>query len=543
MCARSRRKRPWTWTWTSSLSLSVVSERGHVLGQLVYFVTQVRVCTRETSFDSDSDSVDVDVHVHVHVHVHEEGHMGYSRSPSMASSREIQIYSVADLDRRLKRAVEGVTPDVWVEGEVSGAKPAPSGHIYFCLQDEREDAVLDCVMYRSAPVRARRLMVDGARVQLRGRATVFAPRGRLQFVGDQARPAGRGALLEALENLKNKLMAEGIFAPERKRPLPSHAAVIGVVTSASGAAIHDIAKVAFRRGGVRIVLSPTVVQGQNAAFCVIDAIDRLERMMPLDAIIVGRGGGSAEDLMIFNEEAVVRRVAACRVPVVSAVGHEVDITLTDLAADARAATPSQAAEMLVADALAQGHVLAHLRGRAMRAMRVRLGEDRATLAALGAGFAHFRLTLAEREQTIDDMVQRLEQAIFRDGARKRQAVERLHRRLSARHPRAVIAGSRAALGPLQVRLAGALRTRLGEGRARLSEELASLDAMSPLRVLARGYAIVTTEGGERRAIRAASEVTPGQRLSIRVHKGGFSARVDAATSDVLATAFGLEEHS
>ncbi|HEX9298425.1 MAG TPA: exodeoxyribonuclease VII large subunit, partial [Polyangiaceae bacterium] len=261
----------------------------------------------------------------------------------MVVQRENQVYSVADLDRRLKRAVEGASIAVWVEGEVSNAKPAPSGHVYFCLKDEREDAIIECVMYRSAPVRARRLIVDGARVQLRGRATVWAPRGRLQFIGDVARPAGRGALLEALENLKNRLWAEGLFAPDRKRPLPSHPALIGVVTSASGAAIHDIAKVAFRRGGARIVLSATVVQGQNAAMRVIHALDRLERLPDLDVIIVGRGGGSSDDLMVFNEEAVVRRVAACRVPVVSAVGHEVDITLTDLAADARAATPSQAA--------------------------------------------------------------------------------------------------------------------------------------------------------------------------------------------------------
>src|SRR5215510_6679217 len=267
----------------------------------------------------------------------------------MAPQQDILVYSVADLDRRLKRAVEGATVDVWVEGEVSGAKPAPSGHVYFCLKDELEDATIECVMYRSSPVRSRRLIVDGARVQLRGRATVWAPRGRLQFMADVARPAGRGALLEALENLKMKLAAEGLFGPDRKRPLPVHPSVVGVVTSASGAAIHDIAKVAFRRAGVRIVLSPTVVQGPNAADRVVAAIERLERLADLDVIIVGRGGGSADDLMVFNEEAVVRKVASCRVPVVSAVGHEVDVTLTDLAADARAATPSQAAEMVVPD--------------------------------------------------------------------------------------------------------------------------------------------------------------------------------------------------
>jgi exodeoxyribonuclease VII large subunit len=440
---------------------------------------------------------------------------------------EILVYTVAELDRRLKRAVERASDQVWVEGEVSGAKPAPSGHVYFSLKDEQEDAVVDCVMYRSSAFRARRLIVDGARIQLRGQATVWAPRGKLQFIGDIARPAGRGALLEALENLKNKLAAEGLFALEKKRPLPVNAAVIGVVTSASGAAIHDIAKVAFRRGSARIVLSPTIVQGQNAAHRVIAAIERLERMPELDVIIVGRGGGSAEDLMVFNEEAVVRRVASCRVPVVSAVGHEVDVTLTDMAADARAATPSQAAEMVVADARAQRHALVQLHARLMRSMRSHIGENRSTLRQLSASFAHFRLTLAEHEQKMDDLSQRLGQAMMRMQTKRRTDIERLHRRLAARHPRAVIAASRAALGPLEVRLAGAARVRIDALRARLSDRRARLGAMSPLAVLARGYAIATTAEG--RAVRAASEVKPGQDLSIRVHRGAFSAKVEGGS--------------
>jgi exodeoxyribonuclease VII large subunit len=460
----------------------------------------------------------------------------------MVGSRDIQIYSVADLDRRLKRAVEMATPDVWVEGEVSGAKSAPSGHVYFALKDEREDAVIDCVLYRSSPVRARRLIADGARLQLRGRATVFAPRGRLQFIGDMARPAGRGALLEALENLKNRLLAEGLFSPDRKRPLPLHANLIGVVTSASGAAIHDIARVAFRRGGVRIVLSPTPVQGPGAALRVIDAIDRLEQLAGLDAIIVGRGGGSAEDLMVFNEEIVVRRIAMCRVPVVSAVGHEVDVTLTDLVADARAATPSQAAEMLVPDAHAQRQALFQLRGRMLRAVRGQLAEDRAALGALRVAFTHFRLTMSEQEQRLDELGQRLEQAMARGGTRRRAETERLYRRLSARHPRAVLAGSRAALGPLQVRLNGAVRARMVKARSRLTEELASLDAMSPLAVLARGYAIVRALPSGR-AVREANDVAPGQKVSIRVHKGSFSASVDTTPADVLVQDFPLKEPS
>jgi exodeoxyribonuclease VII large subunit len=443
-----------------------------------------------------------------------------------AAPATVTVYSVAELDRRLKRALEGASANVWVEGEVSSAKPAPSGHVYFCLKDEREDAIIECVMYRSSAWRARRLIHDGARVQLRGRATLWAPRGRLQFVADLARPAGRGALLEALENLKQRLFEEGLFSPARKRPLPAHPAVVGVVTSAAGAAIHDIAKVSFRRGGVRIVLSATVVQGANAAMRVIEAIDRLECLPEIDVIIIGRGGGSADDLMVFNDEEVVRRVAACRVPVVSAVGHEVDITLTDLAADARAATPSQAAELVVPDSRAQQQQLVHARARLVRAMRARVSEDRSALRALRTSFVHLRLSVAEREQRVDDLAQRLEQAMRRSLARRRAELERLHRRLLARHPRAVIAASRAALSPLRVRLSGAERALLETARARLTRDAARLEALSPLSVLARGYAIASTEDG--RVVRASAEVADGDQLSIRVHRGSFAARVIAS---------------
>jgi exodeoxyribonuclease VII large subunit len=441
----------------------------------------------------------------------------------MPAQAEVAVYSVAELDRRLKRAIEGVSANVWVEGEVSSAKPAPSGHLYFCLKDEREDAVVECVMYRSSAWRARRLVVDGARVQLRGRATLWAPRGRLQFMADMARPAGRGALLEALENLKLRLLEEGLFAPARKRPIPAHPAVVGVVTSASGAAIHDIAKVAFRRGGVRILLSSTLVQGPTAASRVVDAIDRLERLPEVEVIIVGRGGGSADDLMVFNDEEVVRRVAGCTVPVISAVGHEVDVTLTDLAADARAATPSQAAEWVVADARAQRDQLVQARARLYRAMRSRLAEDRGALRALRTSFVHLRLQVAEREQKVDDLSQRLEQVQHRLVGRRHGELERLHRRLVSRHPRTVIASSRAALSPLQVRLVGAERALVESARGKMAQGISRLSALSPLAVLARGYAIASTEEG--RAIRSAAEVVAGQTISIRVHEGRFAASV------------------
>jgi len=437
---------------------------------------------------------------------------------------EIAVLSVAELDRSLKRAVEACSADVWVEGEVSGAKPAASGHLYFTLKDEREDAMIDCVMYRSSSLRSRQLITDGARVQLRGRATVWAPRGRLQFVAEQARLSGRGALLEALEKLKAKLLAEGLFSPERKRPLPREAGLIGVVTSASGAVIHDIAKVAFRRGGARILLSPSLVQGREAARSLIDALDRLEAVRDLDVIIIGRGGGSADDLFVFNDEAVVRRIAACRVPVVSAVGHETDVTLTDLVADARAATPSQAAEMLVPDARARETELAQMATRLFRAMRARLAEDRGVLLQLEGRFGHLRLVIAERQQQVDETTGRLREAAYRLAIRRRSELEHLHRRLAARHPRAVLASSRASLDPLAVRLKHSMQVLLDAKGAKLSQAAARLEMLSPLSVLARGYAIATNAEG--RAIRSAAEVHVGDEVRVRVHEGELATRVE-----------------
>ncbi|HEX7671555.1 MAG TPA: exodeoxyribonuclease VII large subunit [Polyangiaceae bacterium] len=433
-----------------------------------------------------------------------------------------EAIGVAELARRLRRAVEGITGKEWVEGEVASLRIAASGHLYFCLKDEREDAMIDCVMYRTQALRARRHLLDGARVQLFGRATVWAPRGRLQLVAEAARPAGRGALLAALEALKEKLRAEGLFLPGRKRPLPREPRVVGVVTSAHGAAIHDIVTVAFRRGGVRILLSPALVQGDGAAASIVLAIDRLEQVRELDVLVIGRGGGSSDDLMAFNDERVVRRVARARVPVVSAVGHEIDTTLTDAVADVRAATPSEAAELVVPDSVARVEALSRAETALIRAMHSRLLEDEHVVSRLRAKIGDPRFLIAEKQQYLDDLSIRLERRALRETAQRRAALESLRQRLSARHPRAVVAEARARLGPIRARLGAAAELRVEAARGALGEVIAGLDALSPLAVLSRGYAIATTSEG--RAVRSASEVEAGDELSIRLHEG----RLDVA---------------
>lgn len=445
-------------------------------------------------------------------------------SPDAVGGGPETIIGVAELDRRLKRAVEGVTGSEWIEGEISSLRRAASGHVYFCLKDEREDAVIDCVMYRLQAFRARRVLEDGARIQLLGRVTVWAPRGRMQLIADVARPAGRGALLEALERLKLRLAAEGLFAPERKRPLPAEPRVVGVVTSAAGAAFHDIRTVAFRRGGVRLVLSPALVQGEGAAVSLVRALDSIEQYPGLSAIIVGRGGGSNDDLMAFNDEMVVRRIASMKVPVVSAVGHEIDLTLSDLAADVRAATPSQAAELLIPDYKHRKDVLEQKTAELIRVMHARLLEDGHSVDRLRARLSDPRFTIAQRQQQLDELRSHLERQLRRSLVRRRQQTEQLHRRLSARHPRTVLAEARLRLRPLAFRLSSAVELRLERAEATLCSQAARLHDLSPLTVLGRGYAIALRDG---RAVRSANELRSGDKLSIRVHEGRFEATVTA----------------
>jgi exodeoxyribonuclease VII large subunit len=441
---------------------------------------------------------------------------------------ETEAIGVADFMRRLRRAVESTGIRDWIEGEVASLKSAASGHLYFTLKDEREDAVIDCVMYRREALRGRRFVVQGARIQMRGRPTVWAPRGRLQFVADGVRAAGRGALLAALEALKEKLRSEGLFDAARKRPLPLDARVIGVVTSAHGAALHDIVTVAFRRGSVRVVLSPALVQGDGAPGSILGAIERLERYPGLDVVIIGRGGGSGDDLMAFNDERVARRVAAIRVPVVSAVGHEVDTTLTDWVADVRAATPSQAAELVVADTAARAETLSRCRVALARAMHTRVMEDQHTLERLHARLSDPRFLIAEKQQHLDDFMMRVERRMTREAGRRRTLLNGLGARLSARHPRAVVEHARAELRPLSARLRAAAELSVGGARGALGQFASRLHALSPLNVLGRGYAIATHDG---RALRRAKEVRPGDGISLRLHEGSVDATVDRVEED------------
>ena len=458
----------------------------------------------------------------------EDRSLSFDFAPRAAkpADQEPRPLTVAELDRAIKGAIEDTfSSGVWVEGEVTGARPAPSGHLYFCLKDEREEAAIDVVMYRAnVTPRMRALCVDGARLRLRGKPTLWVPRGRLQLVADRLQATGRGALLEAIERLKAKLTAEGLFAPERKRALPQEPRVIGVVTSATGAVIHDVCRVAFRRGGARILLAPAQVQGAGAVESICRALAQLQRVADVDVIVVGRGGGSADDLAAFNEEAIVRAVAGCRVPIVSAVGHDVDVTLVDFAADARAATPSQAAEMVVPDRRARLELLRRTRLHLARAMHGRVSHDRVAHDRVARRLGDPRLAIASHQQTLDDRLARLVARARGVVARRRDALARTERRLASLHPRVILARERADLTRLDHRLATIWNAGFTRRSAALQRAGARLDAYSPLKVLARGYSIATRDDG--RAIRTGDDVVAGQTIHVRVRDARIDARVE-----------------
>jgi exodeoxyribonuclease VII large subunit len=465
------------------------------------------------------------------------------RVPPAPPPEPPRALSVAELDRAIKGALDyAFETGVWVEGEVVSAKPAPSGHLYFGLKDEKEDATVDVVVYRSnVTPRMRQLCVNGGRVRLRGRPTFWAPRGRLQFVVDRVQAAGRGALLEALEKLKAKLAAEGLFASARKRPLPAEPRVVGVVTSPTGAAIHDVCRVAFRRGGARILLSPAQVQGAGAGDTIVRALAMLQRVDEVDVVVLGRGGGSADDLAAFNEEAVVRAVAGCRVPVVSAVGHEVDVTLVDFASDARAATPSQAAEMVVPDRAARRQLLCRTQLHLAKAMKARLTEGEVALGRMARRLGDPRLVIAAHQQSLDDRTARLATSMRSIVARRRDGLARANHNLATLHPRTVLARERAELTRWSHRLSTVWTASFERRRAELQRAGVRLDALSPLKVLARGYAIATTDDG--RAVRSASDVAPGDTLHVRVREAQLEARVLSVHSPAKQDREGFTERS
>jgi exodeoxyribonuclease VII large subunit len=434
---------------------------------------------------------------------------------------------VSELTDRIQGVLETEFVDVWVEGEISNLKLASSGHWYFSLKDEKSQ--IRAVVWKMDTRFVRFRPKDGMKVLARGQLRVYPPRGEYQISIQVLEPLGKGSLQQAFEELKERLDKEGLFDPARKRPLPMLPHRIGVVTSPTGAVLRDILRVLRSRYvNLEVLVYPALVQGEGAAAEIVRGIRALNRLGGLDVIVLARGGGSLEDLWAFNEEAVARAIAASRIPTISAVGHETDFTIADFVADLRAATPSAAAERVVtAKADLQARIAA-LEERRDAALRLRLARVRARVEAAAAHrvFAAERGRLRVQAQRVDELSRRAEAGLARRVERGRAHARRLRERLEAFRLDRQLAARRERLARHSERLAALFHAGVERHRAALARLATSLDGLSPLAVLGRGYALVWDEAG-RRLVRDAAEVAEGQGLRIRLHKGALRATVDS----------------
>lgn len=439
---------------------------------------------------------------------------------------ERTVLTVSRLSQQLAAVMEERFPAVWVEGEISNFKVYGSGHAYFTLKDE--GAQLRCVLFRTRARRVRFEPRDGLHVMGFGAVEVYAQRGEYQLVVELLEPKGVGALQLAFEQLKERLQAEGLFSPARKRPLPRFPRKIGIVTSPSGAALRDMLRVIGRRfGEIHIVVAPARVQGDGAAAAVAQGIRELNALGGVDVVIVGRGGGSLEDLWAFNDEMLARTIAASKVPVISAVGHEVDFTIADFVADVRAATPSNAAELVVKEKRAVVESLADLSGRLRRGMARALTLHRDRLErTLG------RRVLTDPARPLRDLARRLDEARARLRRAALVAVARAERRvalagrgLRGLSPVARTVHGRRALIDLHGRLERGVHRRLDGSRLALGGAAGRLDSLSPLAVLGRGYSLTRMPGG--RIVRSWREISAGDAVRVLLHEGSLDCRVDA----------------
>lgn len=443
----------------------------------------------------------------------------------MTETSRQPLYTVSQLNRLARELLEQELPALWVSGEISNLARPASGHIYFTLKDDR--AQVRCALFRGRN-RLSIVPANGQQVLVRGRISLYEPRGDYQLIAEHLEPAGEGLLRQRLEELKRKLAAEGLFDAGRKRPLPALPRRIGVITSPSGAAIRDILHILRRRfPAVPVMIYPTPVQGEAARGEIARALALAGERAECDVLIVARGGGSLEDLWAFNEEVVARAIAASPIPVVSGVGHETDFTLADLAADLRAPTPSGAAELVVPDAADWRRRLLALDralGAALRRMQLQSAQ---TLDQLRRRLdrCHPGAVLARRGQQLADLGLRLAGALRGRLALDRLKLANLDTRLAGGSPAVRLRMQQQLLAHARLRLASAIRVQLERQRGSLAVLAASLQGVSPLKTLERGYAIVQDERTGK-VLREAGTLKAGDRVRARLARGSFTATVD-----------------
>lgn len=435
-----------------------------------------------------------------------------------------EVLTVSELNRGIKDTLEGKFPLLWLKGEISNFKAHTSGHFYFSLKDSK--AQISAVMFKGFNAGLRFRPEDGMEVIVRGKVTVYEPRGNYQIFCESMEPVGAGALQKAFEQLKAKLQAEGLFDQDRKRPLPALPKHVAIVTSPTGAAIRDMLNVLGRRfKGLRITLIPAKVQGDAAPAEVVAGIEAACRLEDVDVLIVGRGGGSIEDLWAFNDERVARAIAASRVPTISAVGHEIDFTIADFVADLRAPTPSAAAELVVKNAADIVNQVA----RMARALELGFARRIAMLRAQGEGLARRLVDPQRRLQDMalrcDELAQRLEAGVGRGIEARRMRLALLRQRLGS--PLSVIGARLARIEAVSARMRTGVRHALDRKRREWARQSGLLNSLSPLKVVERGYSIVTVQ---EKVVTGVDQLAPGTEFRVQFARGAISASVKRVES-------------
>lgn len=440
------------------------------------------------------------------------------------STQNPDIYTVSRLNSEVRLTLELQFQTLWLQGEVSNFVAAASGHWYFSLKDSA--AQVKCAMFKMANRNSSFRPQNGQQVLIRARISVYEPRGEYQLLAEFIESAGAGLLKQQFEQLKAKLQAEGLFDPALKKPLPTQVQRVGVITSPTGAAVRDIVTVLKRRApGIAVIIYPSQVQGDTAAMQLRNMLSTAIRRSEVDVLIIGRGGGSLEDLWCFNDELLCRAVAACPIPIVSAVGHEIDFALTDFVADVRAPTPSAAAELVSPD---QSHLLERimrLRNSLIQAQRVNLQQAAPKLLNLSQRLLalHPKRRLEQQQQRLDELQLRLVSSIKRrlqQASQQHQFADKSLRQLS---PAKALTQQQQHISQLQQRLKQAQQQQLKQHTLRVAQLSGQLNTVSPLATLARGYSI--TFDAKQQVVTDSRQLKTGDKVAVKLAKGGFDAEI------------------
>ena len=437
------------------------------------------------------------------------------------------IFTVSRLNQTVRLLLEREMGQVWIRGEISNFSQPSSGHWYFTLKDN--SAQVRCAMFRNSNNRVTFRPQNGQQVVVRANITLYEPRGDYQIIAESMQPDGAGLLQQQYELLKQRLQDEGLFSPLHKQSLPSPARQVGVITSRTGAALHDILQVLQRRDpSLPVIIYPTVVQGADAPIQIVQAIELANQRQECDVLIVGRGGGSLEDLWCFNDERVARAIFASVIPVVSAVGHETDVTIADFAADLRAPTPSAAAELISRN---QAELLRQLQAQQQRmemAMDYYLAQCSQQITRLQHRLQqqHPQLRLVRQQNLLERLRQRLITATEATVRRGTQRQQRLASRLNQQQPQTRIHRSQSQLQQLEYRLVQLVSAQLSDSKQQFGSAVAQLEGVSPLATLARGYTVTTADDGK--VLKKTRQVKSGDKLTTRLEDGWVESEVTAS---------------